>query len=241
MEEERSESGDRIYRYDGKDAGWSPPNMDDSSMELIEKHVEQHIGEIGSVWHEIISDKVHIDVHQVAPTKDRPYWTLITTGMSDIPMISPESVDGWDYAELMICLPEGWKFDEESLKDERYYWPIRWLKILARFPHDYKTWLSYGHTMPNGDPAEPIYQDGGFSCMMLMRPKTVSTDFWRLQIRDDKIIHFFSLIPLYSDETELKLREGSEIIDDLFEEKKITELFDPDRQSVVKKSWWRFW
>ena len=37
-------------------------------------------------------------------------------------------------AELAIALPADWKLDQESMKDEKWYWPIRLLKSLARLP-----------------------------------------------------------------------------------------------------------
>ena len=36
----------------------------------------------------------------------------------------------------------------KDLPYERF-WPIQMLKFLARFPHEYKTWLGWGHTIPN--------------------------------------------------------------------------------------------
>ena len=37
-------------------------------------------------------------------------------------------------AELVIALPPDWKLDGESMKEERRYWPIGLLKVLARLP-----------------------------------------------------------------------------------------------------------
>ena len=34
-------------------------------------------------------------------------------------------------AELAIALPADWKLDQESMQDERWYWPIRLLKVLG--------------------------------------------------------------------------------------------------------------
>jgi hypothetical protein len=215
--------------------------MEDSQIEAISNHVEAHIGKIDMVWHEIVSDLVHIDVHQVAPTAERRYWTLVTSGMSDLPMPTSAQNRDWAFAELMICLPEDWKMDAESFKAEKYYWPIRWLKILARFPHEYKTWLSWGHSMPNGDPARPIAENAPFTGIVLGRPKTVSTEFWTLPVRVDKKIQFFAVYPLYPDEMALKLKEGSQKIESLFEQHKVTEIVDLRRRDVSKREWWRLW
>lgn len=210
-------------------------------MEAISDHIEKHAGPIGNVWHEIVSDLVHIDVHQVAPTKDRPYWTLVTSGMSDLPMNTPEGCEEWKFAELMLCLPGDWKLNQEDFKDEKHYWPIRWLKMLARFPHEYRTWFGWGHTIPNGDPAEPFDKSVGFDCMMLSRPMTLSTEFWSLPIRKDKVIHFYALMPLYPGEVALKLKRGAEELERRFEQHKISEIVDPYRRDVSKKEWWKLW
>ena len=241
MSDETSESGAPIHRHQPRADSWRPPNMEDSSMEAISAHIEKHIGPIATVWHELVSDIVHIDVHQIAPTPDRPCWTLVTSGMSDLPMSTPPGREAWAYAELMLCLPQAWKMSETDFKQEQFYWPIRWLKILSRFPHEYKTWLSYGHTIPNGDPAKPFHSSVPFDCMMLSRPKTVSTEFWSLPIRPNKTIHFFSLMPLYHGETALKLAQGSEALEQLFEQHKISEIVDPKRRDVTRKEWWKLW
>jgi hypothetical protein len=54
---------------------------------------ETHLGEIHDVYHELISDLVHIDIHHVAPDDERPFHTLVTSGMSDLPMTVPEGVE----------------------------------------------------------------------------------------------------------------------------------------------------
>lgn len=241
MSEEKSESGDPIYRYQPRDPKWTVPDMSDNSLDAISGHIETHIGPITTVWHEILSDLVHIDVHLVAPTKDRPYWTLVTSGMSDKPMAAPSHREAWRFAELMLCLPKEWKMEQADFNDPKNYWPIKWLKLVARFPHEYKTWLCWGHSMPNGDPASPLHESVSFDGVILLRPRTVSREFWELKIRDDKIIHFFSLVPVYPGEMSLKLREGSDVLEKLFEEKKVSEIVNPRRQDISKKQWWKPW
>jgi len=91
-EVERSESGAPIIRHEQRDRDRTSPDMSDSCIEQISDHVERHIGPIESVFHEIISDTVHVDVHFVPPTEARPWTTLVTSGMSDRPMAAPEGL-----------------------------------------------------------------------------------------------------------------------------------------------------
>ena len=55
-------------------------------------------------------------------------------------------------AELVIALPPDWKLDGESMEEERWYWPIGLLKVLARLPIASDTWLGWGHTMDKQSP-----------------------------------------------------------------------------------------
>ena len=75
-------------------------------------------------------------------------------GMGAHRMTLPEELadQGLDRAELLIALPPDWKLDHDSLQDERWYWPIRLLKSLARLPGISDTWLGWGHTVDNQEP-----------------------------------------------------------------------------------------
>lgn len=235
MDPERTEHGDPIYRYKEQATGFTPADMSSVHHEAIDTHIQEHIGEISMVYHELISDLVHIDVHLVKPTDARPYNTLITSGMSDAPMSAPGKMKGCEYAELMLCLPPDWPMRHEDWKDERHYWPIRWLKTLARFPHKFQTWLWWGHTMPNGDPAVPLADDCPFTGVILAQPMTTSTDFWQLEIAPEKHIHFLSVIPLYSEEMALKLSQGANEVISRFDRLKISELVNLKRPNAAEK------
>lgn len=231
---EKSESGSEIYRYNESDQKAFEGASGDPSIDEISDHIEKHIGEIHMVLHELVSEQVHIDVHWVKPTKEHPFHTLITSGMSDKPMQTPEEVDGCDYAELSICLPKDWKVSEEDFKDEKNYWPIRWLKYLARFPHEYNTWLGYGHTIPNGDPAEPFAENTVLNSMVLLPTTVLGEDFHTLKLKD-KTIEFYTLIPLYTEEVNLKMKKGVEALFDGFDKFGVSDIVQLDRPNTAKK------
>ncbi|HYF52195.1 MAG TPA: suppressor of fused domain protein [Planctomycetota bacterium] len=207
---------------------------DPDNIEAISKHVEKHIGEIETVFHELISPTVHIDVLWVKPSEKRPYHVLVTSGMSELPMHAPEGAEDYRYAELLIALPPDWPLSQEAFKDEKNYWPIRWLKNIARGAHEMKWWVSYGHTIPNGDPAEPFAENTQMSCWLLAPPIMVAdSDFAKLKINDEKTIHFLAMVPLYPEETELKLSRGADKLYDLFDKHRVTELLDLERSNVA--------
>ncbi|WP_058301103.1 suppressor of fused domain protein [Gorillibacterium timonense] len=240
---EYSPSGQPIYRYESREEQeWTPPAYGQEGWsEKIEEHFQKHIGPIESVFHEVISDTIHIDVHFIKPTAERDYQVLFTTGMSYLPMSTPEGLEEHDYAELMICLPSSWPLSQEAIQDENHYWPIRWLKMLARLPHEYHSWLGPGHTVPNGDPADPFASQTKLSGVMLMPPTIADPEFSTLKMDSGETVRFYSVLPLYTEEMNYKLRHGAEALIDKLEKTAFTEVVDIDRKNAVKSSLLSFW
>ncbi|MQX53473.1 suppressor of fused domain protein [Alcanivorax sediminis] len=227
-------SGAPIFRYTDGEKEWEAPDGEEC-IEEISDHIERHIGDVSSVFHELISDTVHIDVHHVKPTRERPFHTLVTSGMSDRQMNVPEGVNATRYMELMVTLPEGWRIDDESFRDEIWYWPVRQLKFLARFPHKFETWLGWGHTIPNGDPAEPFSENTDLSGVIILPSVNVTEEFRSLEINKEKVIEFYSVVPLYDEEMNLKLRKGTDSLLDRFDKYAISDLIEIDRRNIAKK------
>ncbi|WP_379953053.1 suppressor of fused domain protein [Dokdonia sp. R78006] len=231
---EKSESGAPIYRYTESSRNDFELATGGDHIDDISDHIEKHIGEIHMVFHELISDQVHIDVHWVKPTEERPFHTLVTSGMSDKAMNTPEDVIDCDYAEISICLPASWKISEEDFKDENNYWPIRWLKQIARFPHEYNTWVGYGHTIPNGNPAEPFAPNTQLNTMVLLPTIVFKEDFHSLKLAN-KTIDFYTLIPLYSEEVNVKIKKGVEALFDGFDKHAVTDILELNRPNTAKR------
>src|SRR5438876_5927827 len=50
---------------------------------------------------------------------------------------------------------------------EEYIATLRWV---AHFPHDSKSWLGHGHTMPNGNPPAPFWGSTELDTLLFMPP-----------------------------------------------------------------------
>ena len=151
-------------------------------------------------------------------------FALVTSGMSDLPLRIPPGVG--DAAprrvELIFYCAE---------PKQEYLETLRWV---ARFPHDQKTWLSFGHTVPNGNPPAPFWGSEILDTLLFM-PTIVQRD----QVLPEKLVlsgdpvHFLWVVPLATPECNLKLAKGFGAILDLFGENQHPHVFDPARKSYV--------
>jgi hypothetical protein len=238
---EYSPGGSRIYRYE-EDVAEGPLTLPPPSEDLpfLEDHISRHLGPVEMVFHELISDKVHIDVHWTKPNGANSSHVMVTTGMSDLPMNVVPGAERYRHAELAIHLPANWPLTEDAFQDERNYWPIRLLKFLARFPHLYNTWLGPGHTVPNGDPPAPLDNSVGFVCALIIPPLALPPGFHVCRLDEEKTVYFYSVIPVYLEEMDFKLEKGVDELVSRFRKHGVTDLVEPGRRNVAKRRFWPF-
>ncbi|MEP7222077.1 MAG: suppressor of fused domain protein [Novosphingobium sp.] len=238
-EPETSLSGSPVYRY-GKPVDWEYGEPT-AFAEAIEAHVEKYIGPVKTVFHEVLSNQVHVDVLSVEPTDGRPFWTFVSCGMSARPMQLPDAAIGQatPFAEVVISLPADWQFSSgagEILGNHQGDYPISLLRYAAHFPHNYSTWLGAGHTIPNGDPPQPLSERTAMCGIMLTPVLGAAQEFNRLIYQGGQEISFLGVIPLYNDELDLKLRIGADELYALFDANGVSELYKESRPSVVSRS-----
>lgn len=236
-----SPGGSTLYEYDDlKNTGWRPPEAYGAYVEDVEKHFQELFpGRESTVFHEIMSDLVHIDVHIMKPTDEKPFYVVYTTGMSDLPMTLPEEIaeeyKHLERAELFIMLPETWDPGaEHSVSTDipyEQYWPIHMLKYLARFPHEYGTWLGWGHTIPNGPDYEPFLEGCGMGGFVLLE---LDENFSPLKTADGTPVHLYMVAPAYREEIEYKLEHGMNALDELFAKNDLPLVVDLQRENYCK-------
>lgn len=193
-------------------------------MDEIEEHfadVFEYEPDEARVFHELMSDFVHIDIHIVPPSEKRNFYLLFTTGMSDLPMTLPEECS-WDEkkvnerAELYCLLPPDWKFEgfSDKAETERYLWIIRVLKQAARYPHQCKSCLGSMHSLQFTEENTPFADNTGFCSAVFLHSD--ERDFGgkygdrlnNFRTKDGAYINLLCLIPLYADEMNFKLEKG---------------------------------
>lgn len=229
--------GSTIYRYgEQEDSPLQIPEDSGRYLEEVEAHFDSLFpGRESFVYHEIVSDLVHIDIHVMVPTEEQPFYVVYTTGMSDRPMSIPhefskEERKNLELSELYLFLPGDWVLGGpgKTAKDisPAHFWPIQMLKFLARFPHMYQTWLAYGHTLPNGPEYAPLDSSVGFGGAVInCGDGPLST----LTARDGRLLHLYQVIFAYKEEIEYKLKYGMEGLNQVFQEQDMSPILDPKR------------
>lgn len=236
MSKERTPGGSRIIRHDARSAPGGPESGDPDLIEAIDAHLDACFGKAGrAVFHELVSTTVHVDVHLVPPSDEFPIQRLVTSGMSAAPMTVPEGFDESPFAELTIALPPDWPMSDKAFANERVYWPIRLLKSLARLPHDYSTFLSHGHTVPNGDPPRPYTRGTSLCCALIVPPLFSPEEFATLELEPGRTVRFLGVVPIHRDEMRVKLDDGSDALYELLNAHNVSDVVDPDRPSVAPK------
>ena len=220
------------------DAFWSsrknnaPEVYSEDEMSVIEQHIQKYFGEFENVFHELSSPDIHVDICVVPPSEKRDYYTLVTMGMGAHRMNVPEELAEYklERAELAIALPSDWKLDEKSLKDERWYWPIGLLKVLARLPISNDTWLGFGHTM---DKQSPFADDTKLKAAILIGPQGVEKGGEVCTLPSGEEVNFYQVIPLYHNEMEYKMKHDA---DSLLEKMAgISFVVNPTRQNAITR------
>ncbi|MGW4497822.1 suppressor of fused domain protein [Micromonospora sp. NPDC004336] len=167
------------------------------------------------------------------PTEERPWLTLVTSGISDLPMRVPAGAGVSPYAELTMSLPAHWPLDSGRSATGPRTGRVGILKETARLPHRYDTWIGEWHSVPNGDPAEPYASDTP-SAGVVVTPMLHCRPEARIVTTDGgKEISLLALVPLHPAEVELKMIRGTAALIEALDGAGVSERLDPARPSAV--------
>lgn len=216
----------------GDNKSIAPEMYSEDEIDIIEKHIEHYYGNFEFVFHEKVSPDIHVDICLIPPSEECNWYTLVTMGMGAHLMNVPNQLkeEQLKRAELVICLPEYWKLDKEHLKDEKWYWPIRLLKELARFPGENNTWLGWGHTVSYDGPLSYTTE---LCASILINPPCGNVGGNTCTLPDGEEVNFYQVIPLYGDELEYKLKNGTQKLLDKMNDNIL--LVNPHRLNVLNQ------
>ena len=205
--------------------------------EWIAEHVKSHFPDAEiKVFHEFLSLDFKLHIYFIN-SKDLIYNILLTCGMSSLEMNVPEFVeerDDYRFAELMMFIPKDIEFNEVYSGENKNDYIIKMLKLSGKFPHQYDTWLSIGHTIRNSEDLESYGADTKFVGGVILPSATFDEDFTEIT-RNGRIINIYSFFPLYENELLYKVENGYTALLDLIIENNCLEILDNNRQDITIK------
>jgi len=201
-------------------------NHEDQPFDFLhqrEAHYERFFGPMDQdVIHSTDIQPVHIDIYQFAPTADRPYWTLVTGGMSDERQLLPEFDDHRSSrTEILMYVrePQEWMFDD--------------LKVLAEFPFVEDTHLHWWHTVPIGQPIDRARSQ--LRAYLFLPPYFEDPALSELEIDGDRV-DFLWLHPITEAERAFAEARGSQELEKVIRAANLPIVIDESRSSLVRKS-----
>ena len=194
-------------------------------IEII-KFIEENFGKVEEIY-EIGYDNFYLDVAQINPTKEKPYYTLITLGMGEYKMYNQNNENFSSFAELIISLPPDWNFD-----DKNYTWAIDELIQLTYIPFTYFFAYEWGHLENN---FEPFSSNTKLSAVTLLYPEMKKENSGLLKL-ENRNLQFYQIVPLYDEEYTFALKNGMKNLLLLDVEKKISFVIDMNREKVLEYS-----
>jgi hypothetical protein len=208
---------------------------DDQGIGRIVEHVEQHIGQVKTVLHELNGQRMSISIQYIPPASERPFSVLTTLGMSAEPMAAPQRGPRCDYAELLLALPPDWPMTQEAFARDKHHWPIKMILALARRPHELQAALDCGVVVPNGDPPEPFAPSTELCGSILMAPTLLDSAARCCKVAPDKQVQFFGVVPLFQTEMDLADKRGANVLSRRLAAAGVNELLDPNRPKLTAK------
>lgn len=209
-------------------------NVIDRGQEII-KFMEQRFGPVDADgMQEIIPvmEGISVTINVIRPNEFHPYLVLFTNGMSNLPMTVPAGQEAWRYAELVMHLPPDWVHPRDADSDPRWMWPIKWLRQMAYHPHGSETWLGLPAALVSSDdPPVPLGPGTEQSCL-LMIPDFSNLDP-PLERSDGNLVHFYTVVPLYTEERDYELENGMVAFINRFSDRQVPITVDVDRPSMV--------
>jgi len=197
-----------------------PPDAFDEWMAKRQKHYRKFLGPMSDkVMHSTNVHQVHVDIYQFEPSPKRPYWTLITGGMSDKRQNVPDGVD-WASGRSEVL----------AYVKEPYERIFAVLKLLAEMPFEEDSYMHWFHTISVGEPVTARQTE--LTCAFLLPPFFEKPKFDTLRIGGDKV-DFLMMVPITMQERHYAKKNGGQALLEVLEEADFGPVVDENRKSLV--------
>ena len=180
-----------------------------STRDRLLTPILEHFGQPKVEIHETIrlpGTEGEIELLLLEPSNEFPFNTLFTYGLAQHAIDSTAFGEKKAYIELMMHLPFTWSLTGPYAKAPEYQWPLEWMRLLPENMINGNIDLPNKHVIiSNDEPPQALGAGTEQTCLMLL------ADFYPfspVDTGDSKLVHFYHLIPLYTDEREFEKANG---------------------------------
>ena len=190
--------------------------------QTIQDHIIKHYGNISRTITVKECERLDLKLYVIEPTKEREFYTVITSGMGAYKMDLPDDFkdDNVDRIELLIYLSSNWNIDGAFKQSSgsttgliidgsvtpllgninaQWNYPIQILKNLAQAPVNNESYFVMGNIMDDETPfSESTHDSGG----ILMFPAYTTEEGQICTLPDGQKVGFLQIMPITSDEIE---------------------------------------
>lgn len=209
----------------------SPPVLyTQEQLDRLENFITENYGDFPKVFRDTSPVGIKLDIAVIPPNSDNHFVTLVTMGFGAYRMNTPRELADkkLERAELVLCLPPNWKFDDDKPEN---MWPVELLNRLAHLPVRNKTWLGWGHSV---DYNKPFSEDTELSAVLLLG--TAFGDKASVcPLENDEEVNFYQVIPLYDIEMRYKIEKCTDALLDRFGSE-LDPVLDLERRAAVTEA-----
>ncbi len=209
----------------------SPPVLyTQEQLDRLEDFITENYGDFPKVFRDTSPVGIKLDIAVIPPNSDNHFVTLVTMGFGAYRMNTPRELADkkLERAELVLCLPPNWKFDDDKPEN---MWPVELLNRLAHLPVRNKTWLGWGHSV---DYNKPFSEDTELSAVLLLG--TAFGDKASVcPLENDEEVNFYQVIPLYDIEMRYKIEKCTDALLDRFGSE-LDPVLDLERRAAVTEA-----
>lgn len=167
------------------------------------RFVAENFGRPAYILTDPAPEGIQVDIVVIEPTGQKNYYILLTCGMGAVGMPLKRGQPHPEHMELVLCLPRDWQVKND---DERWSWPVDWLRQTARMPVLEGRSLALGDTIAKGRP---------FSAYTSMCGVFLSEQLGEVCIENKTFYNlpallFYAMRPLYHQELAFVQQQGTE-------------------------------
>lgn len=204
-------------------------------METIDDLYDEAFGAEGAqVWAEtpaLAEPAIHVFIYPPRPT--RPFFTLVTGGISDEPLPAPPGREAFRHIELVMYVTPGWTSPDTAADGAERTWLLDLLRGLGRIAHERQIHYRPGDSIPNltEPPTRYVPSTELAAALILSLPDFDAAFADRLAKAHG--VTLLRVVPITAAELALKKAEGSSALLARFREKEVSVAVDSPRASVV--------